>query len=574
MRLGTRKSRAPSGVERVSMGVSTSRKPSSSITLRISRMILWRSARLWCGFGRRKSRYRKRRRVSSAALISSSIGKGGVLALLRICNFPATSSTSPVANSGLAFWRLRTLPSTATTNSLRACSALACAAGCVSLLKTTWTMPVRSRTSRKSKLPRSRRRATQPITIASRPSSLARSSPQWCVRFRFPRKSSKYSSLQVAQNLVCALGISAPPSSGGRHKLRPVPQKRGSKDPPLQGLAQMFQQIRFAVLFLRAVRQRLQRPQAFGYFIIAENQRVLCAEFIRLTEGFAEFLLDRGQLNAEARLAQIFRRADGGGVSSFTHPGDVHVAALLGGHLAALLQRQDQAIFTDGKADALGWRSAKQFYQSVIAPAAADGILRTEPLRRNFKRRPHVIVQPAHEPPILAEEDAAHFELVLYSSVVRRAVLAEVIGDARQRGDNALLAFEFGIEHAQRIRFDAALAIRAEFVFHFQELGPQQLDVFRPALAAADRIDVQLHALQFQPVEKCHDHFNHCSVDRRRVAAAQHLRANLIKLTVAALLWPLPPKHRPHVVQLHGLRKGLHFILYVGATHTGSSFWA
>ena len=71
-----------------------------------------------------------------------------------------------------------TLPSTATTNSLRACSALACAAGCDSLLKTTWTMPVRSRMSRKSKLPRSRRPETQPMTMASRPSSEARNAPQ------------------------------------------------------------------------------------------------------------------------------------------------------------------------------------------------------------------------------------------------------------------------------------------------------------------------------------------------------------------------------------------------------------
>src|SRR5260370_145856 len=149
------------------MGVSTSTNPISSITLRISRMILWRSARLWCGFGRRRSRYRKRKRVASAALISSSIGNGGVLALLRMCSFAATSSTSPLANSGLAFWRLMTFPSTATTNSLRACSAFACAAGCVSLLNTTCTIPVRSRTSRNSKLPRSRRRATHPMTIAS-----------------------------------------------------------------------------------------------------------------------------------------------------------------------------------------------------------------------------------------------------------------------------------------------------------------------------------------------------------------------------------------------------------------------
>src|SRR5712672_1318090 len=69
-------------------------------------------------------------RVSSAALISSSTGNGGVFALFRMCRLVATSSTSPVASSGLDFWRLITLPSTATTNSPRACSALAWACGC------------------------------------------------------------------------------------------------------------------------------------------------------------------------------------------------------------------------------------------------------------------------------------------------------------------------------------------------------------------------------------------------------------------------------------------------------------
>src|SRR5260370_6078452 len=147
----------------------------------------------------------------------------------------------------------------------------------------------------------------------------------------------------------------------------------------------MLQQIRFGVLCLRTVRQRLQRPQAFGYFIIAEDQRVLRAEFVCLAERLAELLFNRRQFDAEAGFAQIFRRADGGRARSFTHPGDVDVTALLGWRFAALLQRQDPAVFADGKADALCWRTAKQFYQSVVAAAAADGILRTEALRGDFK---------------------------------------------------------------------------------------------------------------------------------------------------------------------------------------------
>ena len=47
-RRGTRKSRAPSGVERVRIGVSISRKSRSSSTSRIALMIRWRSAITSC----------------------------------------------------------------------------------------------------------------------------------------------------------------------------------------------------------------------------------------------------------------------------------------------------------------------------------------------------------------------------------------------------------------------------------------------------------------------------------------------------------------------------------------------
>src|SRR5260370_34741982 len=139
----------------------------------------------------------------------------------------------------------------------------------------------------------------------------------------------------------------------------------------------MLDKIGYGVLGLRTVRQRLQRPQAFGYFIIAENQRVLCAEFVRLAESLAKFLLDWRQLDAEARLAQIFRRAYGGRVSSFTHPGDVHVTAFLGWRFPAFLPRPCQPVFADGKADAFCWRPAKHFYQPAVEPPAAHGMFGT-----------------------------------------------------------------------------------------------------------------------------------------------------------------------------------------------------
>ena len=72
------------------------------------------------------------------------------------------------------------------------------------------------------------------------------------------------------------------------------------------------------------------------------------------------------------------------------------------------------------------------------------------------------------------------------------AIVAEMIGDARQRFDDGLLFGNFGIEDAQRVGFDAALGIFAELVFYLAELFAQQLDVLRAAVFVADGIYVEL----------------------------------------------------------------------------------
>src|SRR5204863_424974 len=75
-RTGTRKSRAPSGVDRVSVGVSISWKPRSSSTRRAIRFAPARSLITRAGPVRRRSRYRYRSRTSSPASMWSSTGSG------------------------------------------------------------------------------------------------------------------------------------------------------------------------------------------------------------------------------------------------------------------------------------------------------------------------------------------------------------------------------------------------------------------------------------------------------------------------------------------------------------------
>src|SRR6267143_6688310 len=91
--------------------------------------------------------------------------------------------------------------------------------------------------------------------------------------------------------------------------------------------------------------------------IVAENQGEACAQFVGLAEGFAEFLFDRRQLDAESRVAQILGGPNRVRVGLFAHPGNVNVAPCRYFALAAFLKRENQAVFADRKPDAFRGRS-------------------------------------------------------------------------------------------------------------------------------------------------------------------------------------------------------------------------
>src|SRR5918993_1668598 len=183
-RAGTRKSRAPSGVERVSVGVSISTKSRALSTLRAAALTSERSRSAEpadCRPGRRRSRYRCLRRASSPTVTRSSTWKGRAAEGLSTSMKVATTSTSPVARSGLTFRssRAATWPTTVTTNSLRRSWA---APVRTSSRATTCTTPLASRTSRKATPPWSRRFATHPARVTVCPVWAARRVPASWVR--------------------------------------------------------------------------------------------------------------------------------------------------------------------------------------------------------------------------------------------------------------------------------------------------------------------------------------------------------------------------------------------------------
>ena len=131
MRLGTRKSRAPSGVERVSTGVSMSTKSRALRYSRIARTTVWRSSIVSRIPSRRRSITRWRSRSVSSTAPSSSTGNGGVADSASSSTLATSSSISPVARFGLTLpgSRRTTSPEAEITCSGRSRSAAAWASG-------------------------------------------------------------------------------------------------------------------------------------------------------------------------------------------------------------------------------------------------------------------------------------------------------------------------------------------------------------------------------------------------------------------------------------------------------------
>ena len=117
MRLGTTKSRAPSGVDFINTGVSTSIKPFSARNFLTSIATLLRKISLFFTGFRRMSRYLYFMRRSSPPSVSSSIVNGGSCAEFKTFNSETRISTSPVGMFGFFETLSITSPETWITNS-------------------------------------------------------------------------------------------------------------------------------------------------------------------------------------------------------------------------------------------------------------------------------------------------------------------------------------------------------------------------------------------------------------------------------------------------------------------------
>ena len=179
------KSRAPSGVLLISVGVSTSTKPLAWWTSRMAWTIRLRhhqpalhrlSSEVEVAVLESQALIDRRVRLVDVERRRLRLGQDRPPRSRGARSHPSAASRSRYRAGGGATCR----PATATYSG-RARLASACAAGASAGSITTWVIPWRSRRSRKISWPWSRRRWTQPARRALVPASVARW-PQVCVR--------------------------------------------------------------------------------------------------------------------------------------------------------------------------------------------------------------------------------------------------------------------------------------------------------------------------------------------------------------------------------------------------------
>ncbi len=111
-------------------------------------------------------------------------------------------------------------------------------------------------------------------------------------------------------------------------------------------------------------------------------------------------------------------------------------------------------------------RAAQHLGKPVVAPAADHRVLGAQRAAGNLKRRPRVVVEPAHQARRNLIGKAARLKFARDAVEMLAALGVEVVDDLGQLLDDRLVRFHFAIEHAQRVGVRAALAIRAHRGLH------------------------------------------------------------------------------------------------------------
>ena len=143
------------------------------------------------------------------------------------------------------------------------------------------------------------------------------------------------------------------------------------------------------------------------------------------------------------------------------------------------------------------------------------------------------------------------------------AVVAEIIRDQRYAHLHHLFAVFLAVEDAERVLFQAFVAVVAELVPFVGKEIEELLAIDGTALRAADGVEVQDQIIEAQFPEELEGHGNDFRIDSR-VLGADFFDAELGELAVTASLGAVMTEHGAHVVELVDLRVAVELVFQEG----------
>ena len=128
---------------------------------------------------------------------------------------------------------------------------------------------------------------------------------------------------------------------------------------------------------------------------------------------------------------------------------------------------------------------------SYRPPATSASCCPDAPAGIELEDGARVVVEAAHEVRVQPVLDARGVEHAPHQHPCRGALLAQVVGDARRFGLERLALRHLAVEQAQRVGLEPPLAVAVQLVLQRPVVLAQQLEVGRPALEVADRVQLQ-----------------------------------------------------------------------------------
>lgn len=221
------------------------------------------------------------------------------------------------------------------------------------------------------------------------------------------------------------------------------------------------------------------------------------------------------QDHVKARIAQTLGNDKGLLTCCIALMDHVDIATFIFRHELLFFQQLEDTLDTHCPAARARRLAAKLFDQRIVTAAGCHCTLRAKLVGHPFEHGQIVIIETAHETRVDRERNVVRLQNALQAFEVRARFFAEKIDQLRRVLRDFLHRRILRVEHAQRVRVQAALCLLVEHVHVLFEVRDQLDAMCRALFCETQRIEFELDAHQPKVVPQALAHHDDFSVGVR-----------------------------------------------------------